>query len=100
MGYLLLETAGSECTIRGFFVDERYRGRGIGARLLERCLEFTEITERYNVYVNISEGAEKAYERCGFQILGTRKDFPDQKLAYRGPRNLEEVREKLKKKLK
>lgn len=95
-----METAGSECTIRGFFVDERHRGRGIGARLLERCLEFTETTERYDVYVNISEGAEKAYKRCGFQILGTRKDFPDQKLAYRGPRNLEEVREKLKKKLK
>lgn len=84
VGYILLEGQGADCTIRGFFVDSRYRGEGIGTQLLHRVMEDIKAEDRVSVIVNITEGAEKFYEREGFTVLGRRKDFPDQKIAFWG----------------
>ncbi len=98
VGYALLEDFGRTCTIRGLFVCEDYRRHRVGSRLLHHVLESCALEGRDKLLVNITDGAEKIYEREGFRILGRRVDFPDQQLATRGEFSEEEL-QKLRKKL-
>lgn len=98
-GYLLLETAGDTVTIRGLYICEGFRRQGIGNRLLSKCIQYVEQTGRKHMYVNITEGAERFYQKYGFTILGVRKDFPDQSIAYRGEEDIRVVKKALKRKL-
>lgn len=61
-------------TIRGFWVDEHFRGRGIGTFLLNYVLREFE-HEPVDIKVNITPGAEKIYTDRGFKIIGHRDDF-------------------------
>jgi len=59
-------------------VDEAWRGRGIGGRLLEHVL--TRARERgvTDLFLEVRESNEVArglYARCGFQSIGTRRDY-------------------------
>lgn len=49
-----------------FFVDETFRGRGVGRKLFNRMLEEGHKT----LTVNSSPGAVKIYERLGFAAHG------------------------------
>ena len=57
------------------------------------------VREVGTMLTNITEGAEKIYEKQGYTVLGIRKDFPDQKIAIKGTLT-EQEQEKLKKKIK
>lgn len=97
VGYVLVENSliKDHVTIRGLFVCEQYRGKGVAKRLLYYVKSFYTKP----IVVNITEGAERLYESMGFVIMGTRKDFPDQKIAYYGALT-KRTREELLKKIK
>lgn len=78
LGYLLLQESKKDWTIRGFFVQDQYRGHGIGDGLLTCVDDFISESKKKVCYVNITRGAEGSYLRHGFEILGPRVDFPDQ----------------------
>ena len=95
-GFILVEKSpGSEvATIRGLFVEPEARNRSIGSRLIRYVQQVVKQKASYGekaIWVNITLGAENIYTRLGFKILGTRKDFPDQKIAYWGDIPLKEV---------
>lgn len=81
-GYILVENTLTKdhVTIRGLFVCEQCRGKGVAKQLLHCVKSFYSRP----IVVNITEGVERLYESVGFVIVGTRKDFPDQKIAYCG----------------
>jgi GNAT superfamily N-acetyltransferase len=89
IGYILLDTSNrSRWTIRGFFVQGQYRGRGFGQKLLQSATYYCTNLHK-DVYVNITKGAENIYRNEGYELLGPREDFPDQikavKKAYKTP---------------
>lgn len=93
--YILVEESERHpyVTIRGFYTIPELRGEGLGSKLLEEVIDY------YNgpIVVNVSSGAEKVYENHQFKLLGKRRDFPGQVLAYRGdldPERLEHLKSK------
>jgi len=85
VGYILVEELGPECTIRGFYILPEFRGQGYGTGFLISVCKILEKREgRGPIYVNITDGAQKVYTECGFIILGRRKDFTDQWIAFKG----------------
>lgn len=99
VSYVMVEEGGEINTIRGFYTTPLFRGKGLGSELLETVYSYYEALGARGMVVNITEGAEKVYEKQGYTILGTRKDFPDQKIAIKGILT-EQEQEKLKKKIK
>lgn len=81
VGFLLLEDKRelSEMVIRGFYVKPEHRNKGIGKILLKCLVEY--VKDKF-IWVNITEGAENLYIKEKFKVLGRRKDFPDQFIAY------------------
>ena len=97
LGFVLVEKKEGTTTIRGLYVSPEARKRSIGSRLIQYVQKISKQDKEGYVYgekaiwVNITSGAENIYTRLGFKILGTRKDFPDQKIAYWGNISPEEV---------
>lgn len=58
------------CHIALFFVDEAFRGRGVGRGLFNRVLEDGSKT----LTVNSSPFAESIYKRLGFTAAGARQE--------------------------
>lgn len=81
-GFLLLQIREDEAVIRGLYVKGEARGQGIGRELLEGVISYFTVIHLNHLLVNITKGAEKLYKTLGFIILGPRKDFPEQQLAY------------------
>lgn len=82
-GFLLVEY--NTCnlqTIRGLWVKQSFRGQGLGRFLMEALFEETD-KAGVETKVNITEGAEKFYQKFGFEIGERREDFPDQIRATR-----------------
>lgn len=96
-GFILVEKKNNEAIIRGLFVDPKARRRQVGSRLIQYVQKIANQSREGKVYgektvwVNITSGAESIYTKMGFNIVGTRKDFPDQKIAYWGEVSPEEV---------
>ena len=80
LGYILLELKGSKATIRGFWVDKRYRGKGHGSELLKAVKGYCLVQDCSELHVNITESEEniKLYEKMGFRMISRRTDYPDQ----------------------
>lgn len=75
---LLVETKGTEWTIRGTWVSEWCRGRGVGEKLLTDFLkDFDKENPQGELWVNITPGAEGFYAKYGFRIPGYRTDTPE-----------------------
>ena len=51
-------------SIESFFIDENYRGRGIGTEVLKKA---TELGYTNICVVPSNTGAIKLYEKCGFK---------------------------------
>jgi GNAT superfamily N-acetyltransferase len=62
--------------IRGMAVDDDRRGRGIGGRLLERCLAHARANGAQLVWCNARVRAVPFYERHGFEREGAAFDVP------------------------
>lgn len=83
-------------TIRGLFVQEDHRRQGYGEYLIR--LATHEHGDR-GVIVNITQGAEKVYQKQGFEILGLRPELL-QSLAVWGTisdEDLEDCKKKISK---
>ena len=61
-------------TIRGTWINERFRRQGLGEALLKLVQSECE-HESVDILVNITKGAEGFYEKNGFEIVGHRDDF-------------------------
>lgn len=99
VSYIMVEEMGEINTIRGFYTEPSFRNQGIGSELLQTVYDYYEALGARAMVVNITKGAERIYEKQGYEILGTRKDFQDQKIATKG-KLTDKEQEKLKKKIK
>lgn len=88
VGFCLVEQfgLGKTATIRGMFVQESFRGKEIGTFLLRSVVQDYGMRD---IWVNISEGAQKFYEKFNFEVIQERTDLPEdagrQYLACRPP---------------
>lgn len=74
VGFILLEDhAFGNFTIRGTWVSEIFRKMGIGTRMMEEIFRIAGSTSR--IWVNITPGSEKFYEKFDFKMVGSRSDF-------------------------
>lgn len=74
-GFILVEYNSPDTyTIRGTWVSEVFRNQGVGTKLMEMLL-YAVKDSPVRVWVNITPGAEKFYEKFGFKLVGRRSDF-------------------------
>nr|WP_243414964.1 ribosomal protein S18-alanine N-acetyltransferase [Altererythrobacter segetis] len=66
-------------------VDPAYRGRGIGAALLQRFIETAEARGKARLFLEMREGnpADSLYRRAGFEPIGRRRNY--YRRASKGP---------------
>ncbi|MDI3476863.1 MAG: L-amino acid N-acyltransferase [Thermoanaerobacterium sp.] len=60
------------------YVDEAYKGRGIGDRLIKKIIEHAKENEFHTIIARISEGNDVSihlHEKYGFKIVGTLKEL-------------------------
>ena len=75
VGFILLQDTSRKLkTIRGTWINERFRRQGLGEALLKLVQSECE-HESVDILVNITKGAEGFYEKNGFEIVGHRDDF-------------------------
>lgn len=70
---IILDTAEVLCVA----TDEKHRGRGVATSLMNTALcecEKRGIAE-INLEVRASNNAVRLYKKCGFEIVGTRKNY-------------------------
>ena len=64
--------------LRDLVVDVSYRNQGIGARLIEACIQFARSQKYRTLYLETTPtmwGAQRLFQRKGFRpVLGKRKD--------------------------
>jgi GNAT superfamily N-acetyltransferase len=65
------------CYIRHFWVEENFRSRGVGRRLLAHAEMEARARQCVGLYLDTFDpGAAQFYERCGFLRFGQIDDFP------------------------
>lgn len=75
VGFILLQNnSENRKTIRGTWIDAKFRGQGLGEVLMKAVQKEYE-HEPVDILVNITKGAEGFYEKYGFKIVGYREDF-------------------------
>lgn len=78
VGYVCVRIMYEEAQICNVAVLPQYRRRGIGTRLLETVADFSKVQgcERIELEVNTANvEAVELYKKCGFEVVGTRRDF-------------------------
>ncbi len=77
-GFVILQVCGSfKGYIQTLCIDESWRGRGLGTKLLEFC-EKRILKISPNIFICVSSfnsNAIKLYERFGFKLVGELQDF-------------------------
>lgn len=77
-GFVIMQTCGSfSGYIQTICVSEKYRGMGIGTRLLEFC-EKRILSYSPNIFICVSSfnsGAIRLYESFGFKLVGELNNF-------------------------
>src|SRR5882762_9529296 len=77
-GYVVARLAAGELHINNLAVRQNYRKLGIGMALLLRILEEATGAEASVAFLEVRAGNKAAltfYERCGFQIVGRRRNY-------------------------
>ncbi|MFA5113795.1 MAG: ribosomal protein S18-alanine N-acetyltransferase [Candidatus Margulisiibacteriota bacterium] len=73
VGYIGIEKILDEVHIINMAVHPGYRGQGVGNRLMQHVLNDEEV---FFLEVRVSnESAKKIYERYGFKVINTRKEY-------------------------
>ena len=73
VGYIGIEKILDEVHIINMAVDPGYRDKGVGKRLMQHVLNDEEV---FFLEVRVSnETAKKIYERYGFKVINTRKEY-------------------------
>jgi [ribosomal protein S18]-alanine N-acetyltransferase len=77
-GFVIMQTCGTfSGYIQTICVSEKYRGKGIGTKLLEFC-EKRILTYSPNIFICVSSfntGAAKLYYNFGFSLIGQLDNF-------------------------
>ena len=55
--------------IGNFIVSKKYRGRGIGKKLLSQAIEYLDRKKKKQIYLNADFDAENLYEKFGFKKI-------------------------------
>lgn len=53
--------------IGNFIISKKYRGKGIGSKLLAKSIEYLNTKKKKQIYLNASKKAESLYEKFGFK---------------------------------
>jgi ribosomal protein S18 acetylase RimI-like enzyme len=74
IGMAGLQSRGDAGRLQDIYVQQKYRGRGIGSMLLGRVIELAARAQLKTIFVMTSpanHAARRLYERIGFQTLGS-----------------------------
>lgn len=76
VGAIVLESFWGNLHVKYLYVDENYRGKGIGASLIERTLKMGRESSCSFVFVEtMSFQALEFYQKMGFQLEFTRSGY-------------------------
>jgi|MudIll2142460700_1097286.scaffolds.fasta_scaffold64829_2 ribosomal-protein-alanine N-acetyltransferase len=78
VGYLCANVIIDEGHILNLAVHPEYRGHKIASRLIQEVLETMRVGDCRSVFLEVrvsNEEAQKMYEKFGFGLLGTRKNY-------------------------
>ena len=77
-GFLLLRFAAVEVEVLTIAIESRFRGAGLGEKLLRRGLELARERQARAVFLEVEAGnraALRLYEKLGFQETGRRRGY-------------------------
>lgn len=77
------ESPTTEWRLRGVAVDEPYRNRGIGEKMMSVCIAYVSEADGTEIWCNARERARTFYERLGFRVEGERYEDPVSGPHYR-----------------
>ncbi len=85
VGFALSRGALDEEELLLIAVDPGHRGRGVGARLLQRYIEAARARGMIRLFLEMREGnpADSLYRRAGFEPVGRRRNY--YRSAAKGP---------------
>ena len=77
-GFMMLRLAGDECELLTIVVDRKWRGKGVGAALLQAGFNDLMMSPARRMFLEVDEGNAAAvalYKKHGFAAIGTRKGY-------------------------
>lgn len=75
-------------------VDSRFRGMGIGTKLLEHAETVAAAFGKRKMVLDVideNDGARRLYERCGYKVTKSQRGFPLQLVGTNGLHTMEKV---------
>lgn len=78
VGYAVMSLGANEAHLLNICVEPEWQHQGIGRELLEHMLHIASTNEVDTVFLEVRPSNRKAvalYEKTGFNIIGTRKDY-------------------------
>lgn len=78
LGYIGANNICNEVYITNVAVNEKYRGKGYGKILVNHLIKQSEAERAFFITLEVrksNENAIKLYEKCGFKLIGERKNF-------------------------
>jgi ribosomal-protein-alanine N-acetyltransferase len=77
-GYVVARLAAGELHINNLAVRQSYRQQGIGTALLKRVLQEAKHGDGFVAFLEVRAGnaaAQAFYGKCGFLVIGRRRDY-------------------------
>ncbi|EPR78795.1 Glucosamine 6-phosphate N-acetyltransferase [Spraguea lophii 42_110] len=65
-----IRNLGTKAYIEDIVVRGKYRGRGIGKKIIEKLVEYAKSNNVYKIVLCCDENKVKFYEKCGFERKG------------------------------
>ena len=78
LGYIGANNICNEVYITNVAVNSKYRGKGYGKTLVNHLIKQSETERAFFITLEVrktNENAIKLYEKCGFKLIGERKNF-------------------------
>lgn len=78
LGYIGANNICNEVYITNVAVNGKYRGKGYGKVLVNHLIKQSELENAFFITLEVrksNENAIKLYEKCGFKLIGERKNF-------------------------
>lgn len=78
LGYIGANNICNEVYITNVAVNEKYRGKGYGKKLVNHLIKQSELEKAFFITLEVRKSNKNAislYEKCGFKLIGERKDF-------------------------
>ncbi len=78
IGFIVIFLLGEECELLNICIDPEYRRQGLGQRLMDHVIEYSQSKNLSRIYLEVRDGNQHAidlYHACGFGEVGVRKDY-------------------------